>query len=220
VKLKLVGLLTAERISAIDSRRIDVLIATLSDTPERRQRLTLVTPHYYASGVNILSPKESGFKRWEELRNRRICGRRGAFYNRPIMVDYGADIIALYSNDLAAAALRDGRCAGFLYDDTGIITLLKDAVWSRHYEMPLPTLYVTPWSIALHRSEREGRLATAISAAIVDWHRSGLIVELERKWGIPVSAYTARMNARWNQRVDGVFFCGDRITPATPESCH
>jgi len=135
------------------------------------------------------------------------------------MVDYGADIIGLYSNELATAALRDGRCAGFLYDDTGIITLLKDALWSRHYEMPLPTLYVTPWSIALHRQERDGRFAAVVSEAIIDWHRSGLIVELERKWGIPVSAYTARMNVIWNQRKEGGFFCGERITPATPESC-
>ncbi|MDP2708204.1 MAG: transporter substrate-binding domain-containing protein, partial [Burkholderiales bacterium] len=64
VKLEVVGLRSVERIDAIQSGRVDVLIATLSDTPERRKQLTMVMPHYYSSGVNLLARKEENFREW------------------------------------------------------------------------------------------------------------------------------------------------------------
>lgn len=219
VEVELVALVTAERIGALEGRQVDVLIATLSDTPERRARLTLVEPHYYSSGVNILARKADGFKSWADLRNRRVCGRRGAFYNRPITVEYGADIVALYGNELAKTALRDGRCSAFLYDDTAISALLIDPAWGQLFEMPLPTLYPTPWSVALPPGEFGGRFEAQVSSAIIDWHRSGLLKQLEQKWGIPQSVFVNDMNALWSKRVDGGWFCGASVDTKTPKVC-
>lgn len=219
VQLELVGLITAERIEAISSRRVDVMIATLSDTEERRKLMTLVQPHYYSSGVNILARKTEGFKNWADLRNRRVCGRRGAFYNRPIAVEYGADIVALYGNELAKAALRDGRCSAYLFDDTSISALLTDAAWGAQYEMPLTTINSVPWSVALHKSEGGGALEALVSAAIVDWHRSGLLVKLEKKWSILDSEFVKKMNALWNRKTNERWFCGEQINAQTPKEC-
>lgn len=219
VRLELVGLLTAERLPALAQRRVDLLLATLSDTPERRDRLTLVLPHYYASGVNVLARKSAGFRAWSDLRNRRICGRRGAFYNRPITVSSGVDVVALYANELAIAALREGRCDGLLYDDTSIVAMLQEPAWSREFEMALPTLFVTPWSIGLRREDAGSSLEAFVSQAVIDWHRSGRVAELERRWGIPVSAYSAQMSKLWRQRGDKGWYCGDTRGPATPQAC-
>ncbi len=221
VKLELVGVLTAERIEAIEQRRVDVLIATLSDTPERRKRMTLVSPHYYASGANVLVRRQAGLKSWQELRNRRVCGRRGAFYNRSITVNYGVDVVALYSNGLALEALRDGRCDAVLYDDTNIVAMLQEPQWARAFEMPLPTVHVAPWSVAVHKEESGGRLERAVSHAIADWHRSGQLMELERKWGIPVSGFTQQKNRIWNRRDKDRFHCGDGADGASemPREC-
>ncbi len=222
VKLKLVGVLTAERIEAVEQRRVDVLIATLSDTPERRKRMTLVSPHYYASGANVLVRRQAALKSWQELRNRRLCGRRGAFYNRSITVNYGVDVVALYSNGLALEALRDGRCEAVLYDDTNIVAMLQEPQWSRAFEMPLPTVHVAPWSVAVHKAEAGGRLERAVSQAIADWHRSGQLMALERKWSIPVSHFTRQMNRTWNRRDRDRFYCGDPAADAAstmPREC-
>ena len=218
VRLQLVGVLTAERIDAVERKQVDVLIATLSDTPERRARMTLVAPHYYASGANILARNEAKFREWSDLRNRRVCGRLGAFYNRQLTVTYGLDIVALYGNRLAMAALRDGRCAALLYDDTNIVAMMREPAWAG-FEMPLKSLYVTPWSVALHKQEQGGRLEAAVSDAIVNWHRSGLLLRLEGKWQIPASAFPVRMNAAWSRRAGAGFHCGERIGPQTPKDC-
>ena len=219
VKLRLVVLLTSERLQALESGRVDVLIAFLADTPERRRQMTLVLPHYFASGVSVLARRTFGFRRWEDLRQRRVCGRQGAFYNRALTVGYGMDIVALYSNGVALPALRDGRCDALLYDDTAIAIMLKEPRWSGDFEMALPPLYVAPWSIALHRAEAGGRLEARVSQALVDWHRSGLLLALERRWGIPPTAHSARMHALWSRRTQEGWYCGESVTAQTPPEC-
>ena len=219
VKVELVGLLTADRINAVNKKQVDVLIATLSDTPERRTQLDLVLPHYYASGVNVLSRRSDGFRQWTDLKNRRVCGRRGAFYNRAITVTYGIDVVRLYGNELAKAAVRDGRCTAFLYDDTGILALLRDPAWRDEFEMPLPTLFTAPWSIALHKDERGGRLEQAVSQAIISWHRDGFLQTLEMQWAIPPSVYVSAMHQRWRKTANGKVQCGEHVTPSTPAEC-
>jgi polar amino acid transport system substrate-binding protein len=219
VKLKLVGVLTSERDEAVVSGRVDLLIATLSDTSERRQTMTLVLPHYYASGVNLLSRKAEGFQAWSELRHRRVCGRRGAFYNRLITVSYGIDLIALYGNDLSFAALRDGRCSAVLHDDIAIAVMLQNPTWNREFEMPLPTLYTVPWSIALAPQERAGALEKTLSNLVVSWHRQGVLQKLEASWGIPATDYLKDKHEIWQRKVNGVWFCGNEINTRTPQEC-
>ncbi|WP_377413923.1 MULTISPECIES: transporter substrate-binding domain-containing protein [unclassified Ramlibacter] len=219
VRLRLVGLLSAERQEALEQRRVDLLLATLSDTPERRKRMAMVLPHYYASGVNILARRQWSFREWGDLRNRRVCGRRGAYYNRAMTVNAGMDLVPLYDNARALAALRDGRCDAVLYDDTNIIAMLQESHWSNEFEMPLKTELVVPWAIGVHLEDTGSRLAQAVSQAVIDWHRTGRIVELERKWGIPASDYAQRKMASWRRRSPGGFVCGVAVGPATPEEC-
>ncbi len=219
VKLKLIGVLTSERTEAVVSGRVDMLIATLSDTPERRQAMTLVLPHYYASGVNLLARKSERFKDWSDLRNRRVCSRRGAFYNRPITVTYGADVIAVYGNDLSFAALRDGRCSALVHDDIAIVTLLQSPLWAHDFEMPLTSLYHVPWAIALAPSERGGTFEKLVSKLVVAWHREGILEKYEAKWGVPSTTYLKEKHDIWQRKVNGKFFCGDEMSSITPVEC-
>ncbi|MFC5498079.1 transporter substrate-binding domain-containing protein [Caenimonas terrae] len=219
VALELVGVLTAERVDAVTSGRVDMLIATLSDTPERRKQMDLVLPHYYSSGVNLLARKSENFRDWADLRNRRICGRRGAFYNRPVTVTYGADIVPLYSNEWANAALREGRCAALLYDDTAIAAMLQDPRWATDFAMPLKTIFSAPWAIALAPAERGGELEQRVSRLVASWHRSGKLRQLEQAWHIPQTKFLADMNSVWNRKEGSAWFCGDQATPRTPPEC-
>jgi len=219
VKLQLVGLLSADRLEALEQRRVDLLIATLSDTPQRRQQMTLVRPHYYASGANVLVRRSAGLKSWDGLRDRRVCGRRGAFYNRSITVTHGIDIVALYNNALALEALRDGRCDAVLYDDTNIVAMLQDPAWKRDYEMPLDSLLLVPWAVALHRDAGGSRLEKFVSQTVSEWHRSGYLLELERRWGIPASPYTVQMNRVWTRRDRDRFYCGEPGAVSPPREC-
>lgn len=200
VALTLVPVLSADRETALEERRVDVVIATLNETPERRARLTLISPSYYESGASLLARRSDGFRSWSDLRNRRICSRRGSFYNRPIAVEFGADIVALYSADIALTALRDGRCDGFLGDTAVFAVMMQQPELAKRYEMTLPALYPTGWAVALNRQERGGRLEAAVTQAVIRWHGSGLLGRLEARWGIPRSEFTLRMERYWSQQ--------------------
>ncbi len=216
-RVELVGLNTAERIEALQSGRVDLLIATLSNTPERRQQLHLVLPHYYQSGVNVLVRRNEQVTRWEDLQRRRACARQGAFYNRQVFIEFGLELVPLYDNHVAQHSVWLGRCDAWLHDDTALIALLQDPRWSDQFEMPLPSRLNTPWSIAMRRDKADSELARQVSLAVVRWHQSGLLVELERRWGIPPSSFIQAMHQRWrNPQTSG---CTWPITPKTPTTC-
>ncbi len=220
VGLVLVPLESSERIDALNQGRVDVLIATFSDTPERRQQVTMVQPSYYASGVNLLSRKEDGFRDWSQLRNRRVCGRRGSFYNRSMTLRYGMDVIAFHSLLWAKEAVRDGRCSALLYDDIAIVADLRDPLWSREFEMAMPTLFQAPWSIALPRSAAGSELEGVVSELIIGWHREGVVSALEKIWQIPPSPFAAHMQSVWSRRkTDGTWVCGAAWSNALPAEC-
>ncbi|MBK5968496.1 MULTISPECIES: transporter substrate-binding domain-containing protein [Thiorhodovibrio] len=199
VALKLVPVLSAERENALESGRVDMIIATMNETPERREAMTLVQPPYYESGASLLARQSAGFHQWSDIRNRRICSRRGSFYNRPLAVEHGADIVALYSAEVALKALLEGRCDGFLGDTAVFSVMLGDPQLATRYEMVLPPLYVTGWVAALNRDERGSRLEQFVSDAIKDWHGSGLFTQLEEKWGIRHSDFSQRMRSTWRE---------------------
>ena len=220
VALELVGLRSVERIDAIQGGRVDVLIATLSDSPERRLQVKMVMPHYYSSGVNLLARESEKFKDWSQLKNRKICGRRGSFYNRPITVKYGADIVAFHSLEWALQAVRDGRCSALVYDDTAIVALLQRPEWAQAFEMPMSSLFTVPWAVAIDSRNAGTTLERAISAAIISWHRDGYLAEVEKAWSIPASDFVRDMHAVWDKKgVNGTWYCGTVVSEATPPEC-
>lgn len=219
VKLQLQGVLTADRFDWLESRRVDVLIATVANTPERRAQMTMVLPNYHASGTSVVARKALEFREWADLRNRRICSRRDAYFNRPVAVKYGADIVALYSANHALQALRDGRCAGFLYGDTQISALLSDPAFKDSYEMALPPINLTPWAVVIHQQDKGSDLEAAVSKALVQWFRRGLISQLQQKWGMHTPAFTREREKLWQRKDGGKPYCGEAVGPQTPEEC-
>ena len=220
VALELVGLRSVERIDALERGRVDVLIATLSDSPERRNQVRMVQPHYYASGVNLLARQSEGFRAWGELKNRRICGRRGSYYNRELTIKYGADIVAFHSLDWALQAVRDGRCSALVYDDTAIVAQLQRSEWANEFAMPMPTIYTLPWALAIANRNAGSALESALSSAVIAWHRDGYLIGVEKTWHIPSTDFLRDMHAVWSKKTpDGHWFCGTEITDQTPSEC-
>ena len=181
VKLELLPVVASNRIQFLQQGKIDIMIATMSDTPERRKIVDIVDPSYYGSGTNILSPKSAGLKTWEALRGKKVCLIQGAFYNKELQEKYGVDGVAFPGTAEAYAALKNGNCVAFAYDDTAIVGEMQKPEWSA-YEMPLDSILFVPWGLAVKQGERG--LADMLSKTVTEWHKTGLIQGLETKWGI------------------------------------
>ncbi|HEX8666359.1 MAG TPA: transporter substrate-binding domain-containing protein [Beijerinckiaceae bacterium] len=193
VKLELEPVVSSNRMQFLQQGKIDLMIATMNDKPDRRQVVGIVEPLYYASGVNVLASKKAALKSWEQLKGQKVCGIQGAWYNKPVAEKYGADIVAFKGQTEAETALLQGNCIAWVYDDTAFAERLADARW-KDYEMPLETILEEPWGVAVKLEERDGPWGKFVAEQIADWHRSGRIIELEKKWNIPASAFLKRMH--------------------------
>jgi polar amino acid transport system substrate-binding protein len=193
VKLELEPVVSSNRMQFLQQGKIDLMIATMNDKPDRRQVVGIVEPLYYASGVNVLASKKAALKSWEQLKGQKVCGIQGAWYNKPAAEKYGADIVAFKGQTEAETALLQGNCIAWVYDDTAFAERLADARW-KDYEMPLETILEEPWGIAVKLEERDGPWGKFVAEQIADWHRTGRIIELEKKWNIPPSAFLKRMH--------------------------
>lgn len=196
VKLELVPVVSSNRMQFLQQGKIDLLIATMSDTEERRKVVLAVDPNYYSSGTNILASKKYGFKKWEDLKGKPVCGIQGAFYNRKTQQEFGAKIVAFKGTAEVYNALKAGRCVAFVYDDAALVGKLQDPAW-KGYEMPLKTIDDVPWMIAVKPGEK--RFQTLMSEMIKNWHASGRILELEKKWGIKNTPFALKMHEKYKK---------------------
>ena len=112
VKLELVPVVASNRIQFLQQGKIDMMIATTSDTPDRRKIVDFIDPNYYGSGTNVLAPKSAALKNWEGLRGKKVCLIQGAFYNKELQEKYGVDGVAFPGTAEAYAALKNGNCVG------------------------------------------------------------------------------------------------------------
>jgi len=195
VELELVPVQSSNRMQFVQQGKIDMMIATMSDKADRRKVVGIVDPNYYTSGTNVLASKQAGLEKWEDLNGKPVCGKQGAFYNKGVSKKYGAKIIAFVGNAEAKQALKDGRCVAWVYDDSSIMADLASGNWDG-YEMPLATEDDTPWGLAVPLEERDKLFGQFMSGMIYNWHASGRLIELEKKWGIQPTAYLEKMHQR------------------------
>ncbi len=194
VKLALVPVVAANRLELLAEGKVDLVIATMNDTPERHKLADFVEPSYYASGVNVLAPRALHLHIWQELEGKRVCTIQDAFYVGEIKQRYAPEIRTYkYTNEIYAA-LRQGTCDAVLYDDTALIGQLQALGWS-DFEMPLRSILVEPWGMAVRLGEQH--FAAMLSEMVRGWHKSGRIIALEKKWSIPPSVFAEEMHERY-----------------------
>ncbi|MBL4907527.1 MAG: transporter substrate-binding domain-containing protein [Sneathiella sp.] len=194
VKIEYVPVVSSNRMQFLQQGKVDLMIATMTDKPDRRKVVSIVDPNYYSSGTNIMASKKFGFKKWEDLRGKPVCGIQGAFYNKKTGRDFGAKIVAFKGTAEVYAALKAGNCVAFVYDDSSHVATLEQADWA-DYEMPLPTIDDAPWGLAVKLGET--KFHAMMEAMIVDWHKTGRILALETKWGVANTPFAMDMNKKY-----------------------
>jgi polar amino acid transport system substrate-binding protein len=195
VSLELVPVQSSNRMQFLQQGKIDLMIATMSDKLNRRKVVGIPTPNYYTSGTNVLA-KKGVVSSWADLKGKPVCGKQGAFYNKQVSQRYGATIIAFVGNSEAKQALRDGKCVAWVYDDSSIMADLASGQYD-DYEMPMMTEDDNPWALAVPLDELNSIWGNFMSGMIVNWHASGRLIELEKKWGIQSTQFVIDMNKRF-----------------------
>jgi polar amino acid transport system substrate-binding protein len=195
VQPEFVPVVAANRMQFLAQGQIDLMIATMSDTAERRGIVGIVHPNYYSSGFNVLMPRNVQVREWDQLRGRQLCAIQGAWYNRPATERFGAEIVAFTGIAEVETALTQRRCLGWIYDDNLIAVMLADPSgrW-RDFHQPLPSQSDTPWGLAVRLADVNGPFGRFMSGMVANWHRSGQLLTWEKEAGIAESPFLRRMH--------------------------
>jgi len=198
VKPELVTVQSGNRNEFLLAGKIDLILATMSESPARRQVLGIIDPGYYAGGTNILAKKSMGFKKWNDLRGKKVSGIQGAYYNRRVGELYGPEILSFPGIAEALTDLENGNCVAFLQDSTLIESMLnsRDPKWAG-YEMPLPTEDERTWHMAVLKDEVDGPYGQFFKNLVIEWHKAGYLIELNKKWKLSPVPFLEEMHKKY-----------------------
>lgn len=112
----------SNRVGYLTTGKIDLIVATMSYTPQRAQVIQFSTP-YFDSGVKLLVPKTSSITSWAAVKGKSvvtITGTTGSIWMTKCMPSIHQVLYKVTSN--ALSALQEHRGVAFAQDDT----LLED----------------------------------------------------------------------------------------------
>jgi polar amino acid transport system substrate-binding protein len=170
-----------------------LMIATMAYKPDRAEVIGIPEPFYYAGAANVFAKKNSALKNWSDLKGKPICAIQGAYYNRRTGEEFGAQLVVFKGVTEAMAALEGGNCVGTVFDTTFFAGIMGDAKWA-DYAMVLPSIDPEPWGVGVRKDDP--KFAAYMSDVIKDWHKTGFILTLEKKWGIPQSPFLVEQQAK------------------------
>jgi polar amino acid transport system substrate-binding protein len=185
VRLELVPVTSANRMQFLQEGKIDLMIATMSVTPEREQTVGIISPHYYATRIGVLAPKSANIKDEADLKGKRICALAGVFFNNRLQTEFTQQDLVVFNSILDnEAALLAGKCEGFAFDDVLLIFKTKSQPdkWKEFDVTVLDEFDPVPWGIAVRREEKNGPWGKFISGVVSTWLKSDLLLSLEAKW--------------------------------------
>jgi polar amino acid transport system substrate-binding protein len=215
VKVPVTG---ANRLQKLEEGTVDVIIATMGDTADRRRIAALIEPNYYSSGVTLLMRPEQKAKDWIDIRGLKVCAIQGSYFNRPMSQRYLLDLVIFNNARDAKLALRDGQCKGYLFDNTAIQSDLARPEWAG-YSAPLAPAMVAPWAIAVAKRDQGTELERVLSDAVADWHRTGFLLAREKAWNLPETKFLQDAQKLWTSTEDKRLVCSRDSDGQWPAAC-
>lgn len=168
---------SANRIPFLTTNRIDLVVATITYTPERAKTITFSDPYFSAAG-RLLVPKDSNVKEATDLAGKTAITAKGSVY-----VTYfqkcvpGANLLQFESTSDSLAALTQGRGQGFMQDDTLLVGLAKQ---NPNLKVVGSGVAAAPWGIGIRQEDKD--LASWVNAALAQNQKDDWNWKTFQKW--------------------------------------
>ncbi|MCX4029559.1 transporter substrate-binding domain-containing protein [Endozoicomonas sp. SM1973] len=207
VDLELLVVNSSNRLHKLNEGDVDLLIATLGDTVSRRALVTMIEPHYFNSGVSLVSHKSYQLRNWESLKDKPVCLTNGAYFNKPLIQQYLIKPVIMHNTRDAQLALITKKCIGWAYDNGILAHLLTQSTWQA-YETELPVILPVNWGMAVSKNQDTASLETVLSQLIVEWLANGFLLEKAVYWKLPDYQYLVTRKKLWSYKnIDGKPLC-------------
>jgi len=189
VEPEFIAVTSANRIQYLQQNRVDVVLATMSDTPARREVVRMIEPHYFGDASNFLAPTGSEFETWEDLNGAVVCAVSGAIYNKWVAEDYNAEVKAFQGPPQALAALQQNQCQGFIFSDQILRIMQATQPDLDDYVVAFEPIKTDYWTMGVSLDSEDDTLAETLSSSIAAMLESGKLLELAEPYDLDSNPY-------------------------------
>jgi putative glutamine transport system substrate-binding protein len=178
-KVEFIQVTSSSRILALNSNQVDIIIATMTITPEREQIIDFSLP-YYIAGQAILVPKNSKITSISDLNGKKVIVVFGSTAEDNLrLVAPDANILGFRTYTSGYSALKQGLADAMMSDDT----ILMGFAEADNSLKLLPRRYTKePYAIGFKKGEESTRLGKKLDFIIKGMRQSGDLEKLKDKW--------------------------------------
>ncbi|MDD3237559.1 MAG: glutamate ABC transporter substrate-binding protein [Candidatus Gastranaerophilales bacterium] len=172
----------ANRIQAITTGDVDVVIATMSITPQRKMIVDFSNP-YYVAGQAVLVPKNSSISTIKDLNGKKVIVILGTTGEKNLRFFAPSAIAQGYRNyDEAFKAFKAGKGDALTTDDSLLVGFIMD---NPNYKILQSRMTQEPYGIAFKNSEDTLALKTNLNRVLNDMNHDGTLSKIKHKWNLP-----------------------------------
>lgn len=176
--VEFVGVTSGNRIAFLTTNKIDIILASMTITEERKKVIDYSIP-YFMSGHLILVHKDSKIEKYQDLAGKKVSTTQGS--TGDIVVGElvpTAQRVKFQHNSEAIQALKDRRVEAFVQDDVLLLDLQK-----RNPELKIvgwPPFRPAPYGLGVRKGDKEW--LEFVNATLTKMKKSGEYQKLWDKW--------------------------------------
>ena len=196
VDIEMIPVQPSNRVQFLQQGKVDALIANMEVTEERAQILAYPPTPFEEIGGALITRRDSGIKSWNDLRGKAVCVSQGSNYTKPLAEQYGAQVKAFRGQPESLLALRGNNCVAAVHvAPTLRLLVARNPDW-KDYTIPVSNdLIPSPSVIWVRKGETDTQ--NAFEKVVEDWHRSGWLIDTERKNGMQPSQAVLDLHAKF-----------------------
>jgi polar amino acid transport system substrate-binding protein len=192
-KIELKALTTTQRLPAVQSGAVDIVVDAVTITCDRRRQVAFSTV-YYDAGQRVLVPSSSRARSLADLRGKRVCATKGSTTIQRLERDpakpvpYGVD-----QRTDCVVALQEGRVAAISSDD---VFLLGFKAQDPNTKIVGPRLADEPYGMAINR--RHPEFVRFVNGVLERLRDDGRWKAIHRRWLGPFAPTPAPPRASYS----------------------
>lgn len=169
---------TASRLLTLSSGDVDMVIANMSITPQRKMIIDFSSP-YYIAGLTVMVPRESNIKSITDLKNKRVVVVFGSTAEKNLrQIVSNITIVGTKSYTSAFDMLKSKQVEGMAADDSLLSAFAED----KNYKMLNKKYTIEPYGIGFRKSELSESLQNKVNNILDEMKRNGKLREIENNW--------------------------------------
>jgi len=182
-QVELVAVTSGNRIPFLQSGKIDIIIATVTITDERRQVVEFSEP-YFLSGSLLLVPRASTARGLEDMAGKTVAVVQGAIQDKDVAeLMPKADRVKFGKVSEAVLAVKGGRADAYVHDDIVILSLAKE---NPDLKVAGKPFVPRPYGIAVRKGDTA--FITWVNAELARMRRDGTYDRLWKTYFADVEA--------------------------------